>query len=774
MGASIAVFRGMYLDLGQIKAQLADARSEPAQVTLYADVVSIPDGLTWVAAGSALIIIARRLESAGTARVTLDYRTSQTSSFVVFADQVAGTVTVQGVVASSPNPTSFTVDPTLASEGVRFHAANGTPVATPLNRAQGLPIAPTDTFVAALNTSFLFASLLYDTNPPLALDLFQWVQNWSAPSPDLLGIYLRSSSMVALLSSQLNARRGGATFVPYLSASVYTQLAKAFVDQATQIETKYLALSTQKVLTDEGIQYAQALCDNAQYQSQYVAGLRQQSQDNYNGALAALNSALANFKAQKLTCDEVGIDFKDIGVTEYERAAIAKAIFTLAAAVVTFAVAIGTMLVGQEEVAAPAAAAGAAEVAEGVAATAGTASEIAQLAKELAAVMKTIKKIVEVLQKVATLANAILSAAGDISKATAYVAQMQNLNLDQEDADLTASDQWEIFRLKADAVLEDPVKKGIQYAAEYRQALDILAIYGQSLAAAQVSLVKASQDYAGVLLQVNLAQQQQQRLQQYVTQLQVGEAPIVDMMQNFYLRYLDAKSSLYAALQNYRAAYFYWALTPSSVQPKIADPVSDLDAGLTSLTSTALDQTAALAHFDPPPETITNKTYVVTDAPVLQALRNQQKATFTLPLGDEDFLGLRRVRLTTVRAWLEGAKPAQNQRISVQLTTSGNYRDGFQKINYQFVSKPLTRVFEYHVQAPQGSQPSPAWTFDDRTLGYIEVDGRVDDEVKYAYFQPTPFTEWTVTVDPVLNPRIDLSQVSKLTLQFQGSAIGAY
>ena len=72
--------------------------------------------------------------------------------------------------------------------------------------------------------------------------------------------------------------------------------------------------------------------------------------------------------------------------------------------------------------------------------------------------------------------------------------------------------------------------------------------------AAQLAAIKAGQAFAKVQLQVALSQAQQDDLQKYVDNLKDGEKPVLAMMQQFYLRYLDVKASLFAAIEDYRAS----------------------------------------------------------------------------------------------------------------------------------------------------------------------------------------------------------------------------
>lgn len=771
-----AVFQGMYLDLGVVKGKIVDSGFNPPVVTVYADVLSLPDNLKWSLASAGLVVFARRIEVGASVQVFLDYRQSQSARFVLFTNDVVGisgapaSFQVLAVVPGEAAPVVFPVRSPLPAPGVMMHWVDQAPTTLNLKRANGLSVPVTDLFTLALDNSFIFGSLLYERDPALALDILGWVKDWAAESSDLLGLFLRSSSMVALLSAQINAQANGATFVPYLTAALYTGLATSYVAEAKQYESDYMQLSTQKVVTDQNIALAKTMLDNAQYQSDYVQGLKKQALGNYNNASAAVASAANNLRAQQIATKLVAIDFQEVGLPEYERAAIAGAIFDLVGAIVTFGAAIGAMVLGQGE-AAPAAAAGAAKAAESIASAASTTSSVAKMASDLADQMKKLKEIVEALGKVFAAGQAIVAAAGDIRTAQSKVPALQAMDVDTSGVDLSATDQWTIFALKADDILKAPIDKGIGYAADYKQALDIMVVYGQSLAAAQLAALRAGQDYARILLQQQLAQEQQQRIQAYVDALRTGEQPIVAMMQQFYHRYLDAKSSLLAALEDYRASYFYWALAPSSVRPSIIDKVNTLATGLQSLTAMTLDNQAALSSFNPAPTTMTGKACVVDSPDVIAALIKNHSASWVIDPDDDEFVDLNRVRVTKVRVWLEGVRIPYDKTISIWMSTSGSYRDRLNGTSYQFTAKPLGRGFQYHLDPASSGKPNSDWRFDNGDLGYIEMDGAVATEVSYAYFEPTPFTEWTISIKPESNPGLDLSKVTKITMQFQGSAI---
>lgn len=762
---SHAVFQAMYLDLAEIKLALRNSGFNPTLVTVMADVLNVPAETTWSLQNTGLQVHARRLQTDGPLRINLDYRTGNAATLLLFYAELDGSVRATAVPGSG-QPTVFDIDQPTADGGNLISLQDGTPTRQPVSFAQGVPFDPALWFEQAIRTEFIFATLLYDPHPEIAVSQFAWLKNWSGYNEELLPTFLQSSSLLALLSAEINADANGTAFVPYLSRVVYTDLAAAFVAEAKQYEADYRALSVEKVVTDQFIALAKSLLANKTYESEYTTKLLAQSRSNLDNAIAATKAAQKTLNDAQLKAELVAIDFRDIGVPEWEREQIAKAVIELGMAIVTFAVGIGTMFLG-DPAGGAGAVTGAVEGAKAAEAAAEAGSEIASLAKQLSEVMEKLKKVGEALKAVYDLSTEVIKAVDDIKNASEYAAKMREMSADTKGADLTATYEWQVYQQASDAALQGPVDAKIGFAAELKLAIDAVAVYGQAAAAAQVATIAASQQYAAVSLQKQLAQQQQAQMQRYVDSLVKGEAPLVTLMQRFYELYLSSKSSLFAAIQGYRDSYYYWALLPSSIRPSIIDGVDGLDTGLKNLTSIALDFQTALEHFDPPPQLLADKRLVIEDPAVLADLARDRKARWVVPSGAGVFADFDRVRLTRVRVWLEGAKVADGGSVDVLMRTQGNYLDRFKDKPYQFTSKPLVRDFEYRVSSKLDGPPD--WVFADGTYGYVEVDGTVDNEVSYAYFQPTPFAEWSI--DLSRTPGVDLSGVTRLTMQFAGSVI---
>ncbi|MQY29146.1 hypothetical protein [Nocardia aurantia] len=765
--ANHAVFRAMYLDLSEVRTALRSSGFDPPLVMLIADVVNVPAGTSWRLRDMVLWIQARRVQSDERLKVTLDFRDNHGARFVLFCDELAGSVQGEAVTASGDIALPV-IEAAPPAGGVWIKCGGGNPVQSSLDRSMGVAPQSVDYLHQALRTEFLVAALIYDTHPQLALRQLTWLKNWSGHHPDLLDVFLRSSSLLTLLTAQMHAESDGAIFVPYLSRQVYTELAKAFVAQAEQYEADYQALGTQKVVTDNFVQLAETLLANKIHETRFTTRLLAQAKTNFENATAAVTAAQHQLEKAQRVAGDLQIDFEQVGVPEWKQKKILETTITLGTAIITFGVGIAGMLVGDP--AAGAAAAGSAiKGVQAVEAAARAGSELADLAKSLADCMDQLEKIAEVLQKVYVLSMEIVAAVESFHDAENRADKLRKTNLDTDGADLTAIYQWQIYRQNTEAMLAGPIQEGIGYAKNLALAVDAVAIYGQGLATAQVAAVAAGQQYASVSLQKKLAEQEQQQLEKYVRSLVEGQAPMPALMQRLYRRYLDMKSSLFTALQGYRASYFYWALAPSVVRPRILDDVGQLAAGLTDLTNITMDSATALERFFRPPQILSDKRFIIDDrtAPEIFAeFKKTGTACFTIPLETDEFADFGRVRLTRVRVWIENAALRHGTSVRVQIGTQGGYLDRDREKTYQFTSKPLNRIFEYRVSPKKIG--SPDWTFDNSTYGYVAVDGAVDREVSYGYFEPTPFAAWNVTINP---SRVDLSNATAITMQFSGSII---
>jgi hypothetical protein len=362
--------------------------------------------------------------------------------------------------------------------------------------------------------------------------------------------------------------------------------------------------------------------------------------------------------------------------------------------------------------------------------------------------MQSLVKIGKALAETYKMIQEIVTASSEIQSASDLSNPVPSAD------DISAQAEWDVFRLKVDEMLQFPVDNDIDGASDYRDALDELTIYAKALAATQASLVRTAQELARLQLQARVSTAMTRTIDESITRMQDSEKPDQVMMHLLFARGMNVKRWLFIAIRNYSWSYRYWALRPSSVTPSITASASDLVEDFSAMQR---DYADALSSFPSPPQAFGTEdgglAVEITDPRVIEALRNNGEAQFSIDPANRIFAPYDRVRLQRLRVWLYGATgPAY-----VQISTNGVYDDRLAGSGFKFTAAPLERFFQYHGAPGDGS---------------IDGGGVVDDEERFAYFQPTPFTNWHLKLPSEFNGTLDLSGLNKVTMTFSGSAIG--
>ncbi|MBO1347834.1 MAG: hypothetical protein EBE86_010755 [Hormoscilla sp. GUM202] len=258
-----------------------------------------------------------------------------------------------------------------------------------------------------------------------------------------------------------------------------------------------------------------------------------------------------------------------------------------------------------------------------------------------------------------------------------------------------------------------------------------------------------------------MSDNQVSRIQGYVNNLSDLQQPNKEMMQLFYQRYFNVKRWLFIALEDYNAAYRYWALSEPSVTPSIVSRASILQENLNTIKGAYI---AAIQSFSPAPSTFDDKFCFIKDHNALETFKKNKKLVWTISKQEPVFESLDRVRLDKVRVWLDGAKHKDsNGTIYISISTDGRYYDRLGSKEYQFVGEPVRRFFQYI--------PNDKLTTDEK----IQLDGDVTEQFRDAYFRPTPFTTWIISLpdDNSNNQRVDLTNITQIRVEFAGSAIAS-
>ncbi|MER3433720.1 MAG: hypothetical protein C4288_09855 [Leptolyngbya sp. ERB_1_1] len=748
------IVQDLFVDLSEVDAQLiAQQHTLPESVEIYADVVRIPANYVGLFNGVSVIIAARRIEMLGVADLILDYRQSDRASLTLYAQEIAGKINITSLIDDAQPKATFELN-SFAAGAIGFEVTYDRAILYDrfLQAVDPAMLLEGSDFTLLLGAVFQYATLLLETDVQTAIAQLSWLKTATAGVETQADLFLQSSALLATLQAA-----GNTTFVPVLSRDLYEKQSTKFISAAAAYEQQYQRFSDKVQAIQDRKQAAQLMLDYYKDTTDFESKLIEQCQNNLESAKESTDAASAKLHSQQNIVEQAQVTFQS-GLKQWKYDQQLKASVEIISGIVELGAGIALMFVGDE-----------AAIAGAVTALAKIGTKGAQLAEIIEKIAKLTQKMLEIY----SVAQKIAEASASIAESQHLTEQMQEINqanLSSADGeDLSATVFWQKLQLEAKNALQVAIDNHIPGASEYQLQLDILVVYGQALAANQQSVIQLSQELVRLTLQQQVSSKQQQRLTDYVSQISASIPPTVEMMQLFYQRYLNIKRSLFISLYNYNRAYRYWALRTSRFQPSIVQSVAEQKAYLANIQQ---DYAAALERFSPRvPQTLQGAMKVITDASILAALQSDRTASWAINLDDQGFRGVDRVRVDTIRVWLQGAKSAKNHPCYIVITNTGHYLDRYQSTSYSFSSMPIEREFKYMIPTDWKQWRESGWN--GRADKYVEIEGKVADEFRYAYFEPTVFSSWTIELPQSENPDLDLSELSAIVIEFGGNVIAS-
>jgi len=757
-GSATWVIRDMYVDLSTIDQKLIEnSRSLPEVIEIYADVLRIPKNYVGLIEDMTWIIAARRIEVIETADFIVDYRKTTQAALVVYTQEVFGSLSVTPVVSDrlpDNSPTYSIGGFERGTDGIEISCDSFSVQPNTVIRPKFLKqfdpamLSEQASFRVMLTDIFQYATLIAEHDPTLAIAQLTWIELAVSQAPDQIELFLQSSS----LRTTLQASVGQATFVPDLSKNLYESLSDKFVQAAAAYEEQYQRFVDKSEAVRDRKQDAHLMLEHNADTADFEEKLIQQCQENLDQATAAVDQAGHDLHTQQVVVEEARINFES-GLKQWQYDQKLKAAVEIIEGIVELGSSIALMFVGDEA----------------AALQAGTAlAKVGTEAAKLAKIIETIAKLTKELHEVYGLAKKISDTSENISDSENLVHEMYQIQSDKvdiNDEELSTSIFWQKLKLEVDSALQVAVDNNIAGSREYQLQLDILVVYGQALAANQQSVVQLSQELVRLSLQKQVSEKQAQRLSDYVKQLGIDQEADIRASQLFYQRYVDLKRSLFVSLDNYNRAYKYWALQESKFRPSLSKSIAEQKTFLADIRQ---DYANALERFSPRVPQPFYETCVITEAEILNELRAKRMTSWVIALDHPNFKSSDRVRVDTIRIWLEGVESPGDHPCYIVMSNAGHYLDRYQDDVYSFSTSPLKREFKYRIPRYWNQWAEENW--EDRQQ-YVRIDGQVADEFKYAYFQPTIFSTWTIQLPHSENPDLDLSGLSKIFMEVRGSQI---
>ena len=735
------IFRDLFVNMDEVLATADKHKS--AIVYIIADIVKMP-ATDIKLFNRGIFIISRRLVCSS-AVVTMDFKSNNAATFMLFATEISGELKIntsgpQGEVKNF----ALTDFPGLGIhvKHVGFKTEMVNLDSKDLKLITGNPVHPLPGVELQLTLSslFQFSTRLVDSEPGAARAILGWVKAASQNNAVLADLYYQSSALLG----ELTLEASNLNFVPLLSPVIYETVAGAYLAAVGNYETQYNLVTQDATSKADQIRAGNQMLTYFNNTAAFTDSLIAQAVSNLDAATNAYGQAQANMTSTSITCMRAAAEFK-IGVEIWKQDQALKAAFEICMAVGTFAGSIGAMCVG--DVAAAGAAAGAVvKAGEAAADSAKTVSKFATAIGNLSKAMSKLENIAKMLQNTFKFMNDLR----EVAKKMDYTKAVTDFEI-PDAGDISGQAEWDIFRLQVDDMIKGAESENIAGAAEYRQHLDILSIYGKAQSTAQATMVQVTQELARLYMQRKVSANMIESYKNYLKALEGDIAIDKNALHNVYVLQMNMKTYMYLAIRNYTRAYKYWAMSKSLVTPSILKTAAELTEDVATMKT---DYADALKKFEPKPQDfeISDEGFSIniTNSEAIKAFIEDGQITVIVDKDSEVFQDLDRVRITKVRAWIHGINVTKMLKVSIR--TSGIYADEYRKEKFIFSSNPTKLTFAYHNE-------------DGKII--IDTEGAITEELRAAYFKPTPFTEWTISIDK----KVPRNQVNKITLSFAGSAI---
>ncbi len=793
--AEDGIFRNLFLDWNKLPKKANSGNDIPLWF-LCCDVLDLNKGIM---IGTTALIFARRIEITRNASLIFDRSEGKSQNIIIFAqevvDKLTGQPTALNIITVGDNDTlktcPFQPDSKLAGASGFFWADKAEAAKTMLPAE--LEVAyfyEAEPLRLALVSQFQVAALL-STEPKaelqaLSIDQFRWVASLAQASPETRDLSAQASSMVMTLSS-MKAVGKDTLLVPQLDMDIYKEEAKAFMDLLRQRQQQWDNFQSRLAESGNWANAAQDAISTQQVQKDLVDKLVNQAESTRRQMIYARDVAAKQVVAEKALVAERQIDF-DRGIEEWKKQQTIKASIDLVMGIVKILAQIPVIVAAGPQMAVMPVS-GLAQSAANVISSAMSShkkpadgqpikdapadkdkladflDEQAQKEREdaqstLEEGLKTAgeggKEVFDAAMRIVEIAQAaeqmeaqsleILDSVNNTTSTAFSSYDVQGLDV------VTGGEQvWDLLLIAVENTFENiSALKEVEGGVAYRLEIRRLVIYGKALSKARLALAQANTQLAEMKWRriaaeqtITIAERRAKKLQEQIVRDQT-------FAQLIFGRLLDAKRSIYLAMEDYRRAFQYFTLVEEAqapALPRITDSVDKFASAVASISGKKLK----LEALGQPPQSM-KRTIYLDSLELLNQMRSNGFVTWEISPDTLAFGGFCRIRLKCVRVYAEGLQASDDVRI--QMMTSGIYTD---KVSgggtRRFVSKNTRRDFVYNGLTQE-----------------IEFDGDVAPRYVDDFFSPTPFTIWTLQIGHQDDRAIDLSSIKRLRMEFQGEA----
>ena len=721
--------------------------TKPSKVVIFADTIEVPDNFNLLVNNQNILIFARKIVGQGTPTFVLGQQGSAASISVI-----------AGEIETPINVLAFQSDGSITRDALTGKTGDGESVVlagehyrrtTIDSNITGQMKLASEPFTDIVNRSFDMAASLYDTNPELSLDLINWVEQSLRYSgsvveddPILSDLYLQTVAFKQFISFSTKESH----YVPYLDKVLYQDKYEAYLKAMVAYQAQWNIIQDRNTVIEDKIEAAKLALANIEDVLRAQTSIITQTQSNIDKIGDSLTEVDSQYKAQELVTLDARTTYL-VGVENWKTQQQLNAALAIFKAIAEIGSAVSGVFTGNLS--------GVNDLTEQLAKT----PEALEKAKNL---VTNIKSVTGIIDSVTKTISGISQLTADIKSTIKFQKISEamdgfNFNIPTINESNLA---WDLMITEIRSNLRYADSLGIKGTRQYLLELEKQVLLGKAINITQLNFAQEQAKLVDLLLTNNVTINQQQRLNDAIGGYQIDTDNFDSIERELSRVLMHFKRPMYVALSNYVQAYEYWALKPSEITPSLNKSYLDYQFDLASIESEYVN---ALSSFQPAPQDFTIDNYTISSPEQLESFATTGQLNFSIPLEQVQLCSFDRVRLSTVRVFLEGENLPYGKQLNLRVSSSGNYADRYENQDYQFSSNPVSRAFYYRLDDPTTNDIS------------IISDGAVANKFEYAYFQPTPFTSWNVTLNNFdkteqANNQY-LKDIEQIRVEFLGSGI---
>lgn len=592
----------------------------------------------------------------------------------------------------------------------------------------------------------------------LARKLALWVAESTPPDDADQRLFLEATTLAAAW------REGdsGIIYVPRLRGELYEQLAQTFTEAVKAAESSFDMVENREENNKARLDAADAMLGHYRNALAFSQAVSEQAKENFEKAKAARDTAAKAFEEQYKAFDEAGDAYKD-GLEEFRKDQERKAFWSWMSFGIGCVIALGGAFTGNPAI-----------VFAGVSTASGSISGGADTPQKAKAnkYLVALWVIAVVAQKVSEgIEKGLADGGGEPKNPEELREWIESQTQDGDQPDRMSPADWDEFIENMDAQLKPAIDDwGVPGALEYRKETRIMAIRGRAYYESAEACEMRAIEYRQAELGQGRDEKDLEQARQLVDKLKANEGPIEDLLLELRRLIAGLKGRLLLAIEDTRAAYAYQTLKRFDGTASLNQRAFVLQGELGKLKEayfTALGQQR--------PQPLRFKPYVIREADFVDRFKATRRLEWMLPMSGNTGYMQDRVRVNTIRVWLDGARHSDGDPIVIGISTTGLYEDRSGDRDFAFWSPPEPWVFSYTL-FPQGMKVDESPLEQDVA---ILTDGELGWGDGKNRFQPTPFATWRISLpDEIgrgdhLNQSIDLSGLTAIWLQFEGNSTAA-